>query len=219
MLAHQAFALHLATLFGATALSWVAAAAWIGRPWHADYFGMAYWTAAWLWFAPLPYVAAWFVLTGQAVARAALAVGVLALISGVAMLFTVGAMIALWPIGAALGCGLVGALYGLVVAAVQDDVPSEDAQVWRWAHLRGWLVAVPAFWLAFALMPFTAAQMPWAQLGLPLAALLAGLAYHAASCWALLPKDWRESERARRIAAVLAGAGLLAAGSVVLAQR
>jgi hypothetical protein len=219
VLARQAFALHLATLFGATALSWVAAAAWIGRPWHADYFGMAYWTAAWLWFAPLPYVAAWFVLTGQTVTRAALAVGVLALISGVAMLFTVGAMIALWPIGAALGCGLVGALYGLVVAAVQDDVPPEGAQVWRWAHLRGWLVAVPAFWLAFALMPFTAAQMPWAQLGLPLAALLAGLAYHAASCWALLAVAKRAVPQRRRAISVMMGIALLACVSLAAASR
>lgn len=83
--------------------------------------------AAWLWFAPLPYIAAWFVLTGQAVARAALAVGVVA--------------------------------------------------------------------------------------------LLAGLAYHAASCWAVLPEYRREARRTRRLSAVLAGAFMLAAGSVVLAQR
>ncbi|WP_244457597.1 hypothetical protein [Roseomonas fluvialis] len=211
--------MHIAALLGATALSWVAAAAWIGRPWRADYVGMPFWTAAWLWFAPLPYVAAWFVLTRQAVARAALAVGVLALISGVAMLFTVGAMIVLWPIGAVLGCGLVGALFGLVMAAVQDEVPTEAAQTWRWAHLRGWLVAVPAFWLAFALMPSTVAHMPGVQLGLPLAALLAGLAYHAASCWALLAVEQRAVPQRRRATSVVIGTVLLAGFSIAAAWR
>jgi hypothetical protein len=218
-MARRAFALHLSALLVATMLCWVAAAEWIGKPWSADYLGVLCWMAAWLWFAPLPYFVAWFLLTGQAVARAALAVGVLALAGAVAMLVTVGAMIALWPIGAALGCGLVGALSGLVMAAVQDEVPPEAAQTWRWTHLRGWLVAIPAFWLAFALMPTAASRMPWVQLGLPLGALLAGLAYHAASCWTLLPEVRREAGQARRIAAVLAGACLLAAGSVVLAQR
>ena len=218
-MARPTFALHLATLLGTTLLCWVAAAVWISKPWSADYLGELSWIAAWLWFAPLPYVAAWFVLTGQAIARAALAVGVLALISGVAMLFTVGALIALWPIGAVLGGGLVGAWFGLVMAAVQDEVPTEAAQSWRWAHLRGWLVAVPAFWLAFALMPSTAAHMRAVQLGLPLAALLVGLAYHAASCWVLLEAERRAIPQRRRTASVIIGTALLAGASMAAAWR
>ena len=207
-------------LAGASVLAWIAAATLIGSPplYHRprDYAGPLYWTVTWLWLAPLPYAFAWFVLVSRRLARAFLALVVLGVLTAVIVPVAGLALFTLGPI-VIMGSVPVALLFGLVMAALQDDVVPGQESAWRSAHVQGCLLALAPYSLAvatfYAMTVLGRAPGRTTQMVVPLTVLSGGWCFHAVWCWRLLPEERRGTARWSRVAILLIGFGaaLLAA--------
>jgi hypothetical protein len=216
---------YVAGLSGACVLAWITAAALIGPPppyfRPGDYIGPLHWTVAWLWLAPLPYAFAWFVLISRHVSRAFLAVAVLGLVTGVIAPVAGLALLALGPL-VIMGSVPVAMLFGLVMAALQDDVPPGLEGEWRSAHVQGCFLAlapyslVMATFYAMALSP-GGAPGGVVQVVAPLAVLAGGWCFHAVWCWDLLSPEQRAAAHRGRIAVLLACFGIAAVAALARA--
>lgn len=212
-------------LGGACVLAWIAAAALIGPPPapHAprDYIGPLHWAVMWLWLAPLPYAFAWFVLVSRHLNRAFLAVAVLSLVTGVIAPVAGLALLALGPL-VIMGSVPVAMLFGLVMSALQDDVPPGLEDEWRSAHVQGCFLALAPYSLVIATfyaMTLSPGGAPsrLVQLVAPLAVLAAGWCFHAVRCWRLLPPERRAAAPWWRVAALLASFGIVALAALARA--
>lgn len=166
--------------------AWIAAAVLIGGPppYHRprDYSGPPTWTVIWLWLAPLPYAFAWFVLVSQHVSRAFLALVVLGMLTGVIVPVAGLALFALGPL-AVIGSVPVAMLFGLMMSALQDDVPPGLEGEWRRVHVQGCLLALAPYSLVMATFYAMTLSMNApgrvAHLAVPLAILAGGWCFHA----------------------------------------
>ena len=209
-------------LFGTCVLVWTVGHALIGAPprYHgpADYTGPLRWTVTWLWLAPLPYAFAWFVLVSRHLARAFLALAVLAVLTGVLGPVAGLALFALGPL-VVMGSVPVAIVFGLVMAALQDGVEPGQEDEWRSAHVQGCLLAlapyslVMATFYAMALSP-GGAPGAIAHLVAPLAVLAGGWCFHATWCWRLLSPERRAAALWGRVAGLVLGLGILAVGAL-----
>jgi hypothetical protein len=217
---------YLLGLAGFTVLAWIAADALIGirRPYlsPADYAQPLHWTMSWLWFAPLPYAFAWFVLVSGRISRAFLALCVLAVLNAVIMLPASLPLIAMMPLVALVSIPFA-LVFGLAMAALQDEVPPSHEKEWRTAHMHGCLAALPAFSFTMVMSyAVPSAQGGWHALllhqMLPLAVLLAGWMFHAARCWRLLAPERRGTAQGQRVV-VLSGVGAAVAAAISFTFR
>ncbi len=209
---------YAAGLGGTCVLAWITAAALIGPPpLHyrpGDYIGPLHWTVAWLWLAPLPYAFAWFVLVSRHLTRAFLAVAVLGVVTGVIAPVAGLALLALGPL-VIMGCVPVAMLFGLVMAALQDDVPPGLEDEWRSAHVQGCFLALAPYSLVMATF-YAMALLPGGppgrlvQLVTPLAVLAGGWCFHAVWCWRLLSPEQHAAAPRWRVAVLLTSFGIAA---------
>ncbi len=213
---------HAVGLGGACVFAWIAAAELIGvpPPYHGpqDYIGPLRWTVTWLWLAPLPYAFAWFVLFSRHPRRALPALAVLGVLTGVMVPVAGLALFALGPL-VIMGSVPVAMLFGLAMAALQDNATPGLESEWRSAHVQGCVLALGPYSLAMATfyaMTLSPGGAPGraAQLVVPLAMLAGGWCFHAAWCWRLLPAEQRATAPWGRVALLLLGLGGVAAGTL-----
>lgn len=216
---------YAAGLGGACVLVWIAAATLIGPPpaYHAQrsYTGPLGWTMAWLWLAPLPYAFAWFVLVSRRIARAFLALAVLGVLTAVIVPVAGLALFALGPL-VVMGSVPVAMLFGLAMAALQEDVPPALAGEWRSAHVQGCLLALAPYSLVMAIfyaMTLSPAGAPGrtTRLVVPLIILAGGWCFHAFWCWQLLSPAQRAATPWARVAILLASLGIAALAALARA--
>ncbi|MBR0649154.1 hypothetical protein GXW78_05735 [Roseomonas terrae] len=203
-------------LGGACLLAWIAASVLIGAPppYHrpGDYTGPLHWTVAWLWLAPLPYVFAWFFLVSRHLTRAFLALAILGVLTGAVAPVAGMALLGLGPL-VIMGSVPVAMLFGVVMAALQDDVPPGLADEWQGAHVKGCFLALAPYSLAMAAfyaMTLSPGGAPGrvVQTVLPLAVLAVGWCFHAAWCWRLLSPARRGAVPWWRVAVLLSVFGI-----------
>lgn len=216
---------YAAGLGGACVFAWIAAAELIGAPPAShgpqDYLGPLRWTVTWLWLAPLPYAFAWFVLFSRHPRRAFLALAVLAVLTGVIVPVAGLALFALGPL-VIMGSVPVAMVFGLAMAALQEDVPPGLESEWRSAHVQGCFLALGPYSLAMATfyaMTLSPGGAPGraAQLIVPLVMLAGGWCFHAVWCWRLLPAEQRAATPWGRIAVLLVGFGSVALAALARA--
>lgn len=209
-------------LGGACIFAWIAAAALIGAPpaHHGpqDYIGPLRWTVTWLWLAPLPYAFAWFILFGRHARRAFLALAILAVLTSVLVPVAGLALFALGPL-VIMGSVPVAMLFGLAMAALQEDVAPGLESEWRSAHVKGCFLALGPYSLAMATfyaMTLSPGRAPGqtTQLVVPLVILSGGWCFHAVWCWRLLPAEKRGAAPWGRVAVLLLGLGGVAASTL-----
>ncbi|MBR0672615.1 hypothetical protein [Neoroseomonas soli] len=208
-----------------TALMWAAALAWFGlgasQGLPRDAFGMVAWVMGWFCFAPLPYVFTWFLLSSLDARRAALSVILIGTLSG---LVTVAIVVALFAAGPSIGLffGLgCAAGYGVVMAALQDNVPKGQEKSWRVAHGCGGGLAMSIYGIALVgayatFDPSVRTEGILGRLALPLGILAAGFGIHAAWCWRLMASSVRADVLRSRSLSAMAGSALVALTVLVL---
>ena len=131
------------------------------------------------------------------------------------------ALFALGPL-VIMGSVPVAMVFGLAMAALQEDVPPGLESEWRSAHVQGCFLALGPYSLAMATfyaMTLSPGGAPGrtAQMVAPLAMLAVGWCFHAVWCWRLLPAEQRAAAPWGRIAVLLVGFGSVALAALARA--
>lgn len=191
-------------LVGTCALLWLAAVA------IPPQFGHEV-SIVWLWWAPVSYLAAWFVLVIPSLAGAALATLGVALMGAGLAAVGLGVGMATWilvigPPAAIVGCAFA---LGWITAHVHAAMaPVGDAKAWRRIHGRGGLLAGLGLLFSGAFVPSGSAGWSFVRLACCGAVVGLGFSWHAIRSFRRLQAEHRMVAPLRRVFGLLAVAYL-----------